>query len=303
MSTNGDDGSHVSEQNAMARPLAGTTPDDTLPRDDDRPGSAYPLLSGSPPPASPLAPADADAFYTDSLRILGDSRIPFLVAGTFAVNCYTGINRATKDLDVFCKAGDFPRILLHFKDQGFATEIEDERWLAKVRRGDCFFDVIFASATAVITVTDHWFQESHPAELYGVPVQLTPPTEMIWSKALLQNRHRYDGADIAHLILRQSDRIDWRRLLMHMEQYWEVLLMHVLNFRFIYPSERDRIPRWLFDELLLRARQHADLPLPQTRICRGRLFSPDDYRVDVMEWGFADVVGPAMPSPAESKET
>ena len=49
-------------------------------------------------------------------------------------------------------------------------------------------------------MTDHWFQESHPAEIYGVPVQLTPPTEMIWSKALLQNRHRYDGADIAHLI-------------------------------------------------------------------------------------------------------
>ena len=259
----------------------------------------YPTLTGAPPPASELAPADADAFYADSLRILHDSQIPFLVAGTFAVNCFTGINRATKDLDVFCKAGDFPRILLHFKDQGFETEIEDERWIAKVRRGACFFDVIFASATAVVTVTDAWLQESHPAELYGVPVQLTPPTEMIWSKAMLQNRHRYDGADIAHLILRQTDRIDWQRLLNHMEQYWEVLLIHVLNFRFIYPSERDRVPRWLVDELLLRARQQADLPLPQTKICRGRLFSPEDYRVDVTQWGFADVVGPATPAEPE----
>lgn len=254
---------------------------------------SYPALSAAPPPASRLAPADADAFYAEALRLLHASGIPFLVAGTFAVNCYTGINRATKDLDVFCKAGDFPRILLHFKDHGFETLIEDERWIAKVRRGDCFFDVIFASATAVVTVTDAWLQESHPAELYGVPVQLTPPTEMIWSKALLQNRHRYDGADIAHLILRQSERIDWQRLLGHMEQYWEVLLIHVLNFRFIYPSERDRVPRWLVEELLLRARQQVDLPLPQTRVCRGRLFSPEDYRVDVQEWGFADVVGPA----------
>jgi hypothetical protein len=261
----------------------------------------YATLTGTPPPASDLAPPDADAFYQDSLRILHESRIPFLVAGTFAINCYTGINRATKDIDIFCKAGDFPRILLHFKDQGFDTEIEDERWLAKVRRGESFFDVIFASATAVITVTDLWFQESHPAEIYGVPVQLTPPTELIWSKALLQNRHRYDGADIAHLILRQSERIDWKRLLTHMEQYWEVLLIHVLNFRFIYPSERDKIPRWLYDELLLRARQHADLPIPQTKVCRGRLFSPEDYRVDVHEWGFADVVGPAMPNTAKEK--
>ena len=253
----------------------------------------YPALSGSPPPTSALAPADADAFYADSLRLLHGSAIPVLVAGTFAVNCYTGINRATKDLDVFCKAGDFPRILLHFKEHGFETEVEDERWIAKVRRGDCFFDVIFGSATAVVSISDHWFQESHPAELYDVPVQLTPPTEMIWSKALLQNRHRYDGADIAHLILRQSERIDWQRLLTHMEQYWEVLLIHVLNFRFIYPSERERVPRWLFEELLQRAHRQVDLPVPQTKVCRGRLFSAEDYRIDVQSWGFADVVGPA----------
>jgi hypothetical protein len=274
---------------------------------ESRAGDAHPVetpfapLSTPPPPASDLAPPDADKFYADSLRILKDSQIPFLVAGTFAVNCYTGINRATKDLDIFCKAGDFPRILLHFKEHGFETSIEDERWLAKVRVGDCFFDVIFSSPSAVITVSDYWFKESHPAEIYGVNVQLTPPTEMIWSKALLQNRHRYDGADIAHMILRQSDRIDWKRLLTHMEQYWEVLLIHLLNFRFIYPSERDRIPRWLVDELLLRAKEQADLPVPKTKVCRGRLFSPDDYRVDVAEWGFADVVGPADAASAVRK--
>jgi hypothetical protein len=258
-------------------------------------------LSEAAPPPSDLAPPDADRFYADSLRLLKESQIPFLVAGTFAVNCYTGINRATKDLDIFCKAGDFPRILLHFREHDFETVTVDERWLAKVKQGDCFFDVIFSSTAAVVTISDLWFQESHPAEIYGVPLQLTPPTEMIWSKALLQNRHRYDGADIAHLILRQSERIDWKRLLTHMEQYWEVLLIHILNFRFIYPSERDKIPRWLLEELMLRTQQQADLPLPQTKVCRGRLFSPDDYRIDVSEWGFADVVGPAESGPSGSK--
>jgi hypothetical protein len=262
---------------------------------------AYAPLSEAVPPPSDLAPPDADRFYADSLRLLKESQIPFLVAGTFAVNCYTGINRATKDLDIFCKAGDFPRILLHFREHDFETVTVDERWLAKVKQGDCFFDVIFSSTAAVVTISDLWFQESHPAEIYGVPLQLTPPTEMIWSKALLQNRHRYDGADIAHLILRQSERIDWKRLLTHMEQYWEVLLIHILNFRFIYPSERDKIPRWLLEELMLRTQQQADLPLPQTKVCRGRLFSPDDYRIDVSEWGFADVVGPAESGPSGSK--
>jgi len=279
----------------------GTRPKSAPAGDDRSPGSSHATLTTPPPPPSDLAPPDADRFYAQSLRILTDSQIPFLVAGTFAVNCYTGINRATKDLDIFCKAGDFPRILLHFKEQGFETSIEDERWLAKVRTGACFFDVIFSSPSAVITVSDYWFKESHPAEIYDVPVQLTPPTEMIWSKALLQNRHRYDGADIAHIILRQSDRVDWKRLLTHMEQYWEVLLIHLLNFRFIYPSERETIPRWIIDELLLRAKEQADLPVPKTKVCRGRLFSPDDYRVDVAEWGFADVVGPADAASAVRK--
>jgi hypothetical protein len=261
----------------------------------EAPPASFAPLSSPPPPASSLAPPEADRFYAESLAILTRSGLPFLVGGTFAINCYTGINRATKDLDIFTRAGDFPRILLRFKEAGFETEIEDERWIAKVRHGACFFDVIFGSAAAVVTIGDLWFAEHHPAELYGCEVPLVPPTELIWSKALLQNRHRYDGADIAHLILRQPERIDWPRLLTHMEQYWEVLLIHVLNFRFVYPSERNIIPRWLLDELLQRAREQADLPEPQVKVCRGRLFSPADYRIDVAEWGFADVVGPAVP--------
>ena len=86
-----------------------------------RPGRPRELsrLSGSPPPASDLAPADATRSMPKLAAAGTGASIPVLVAGTFAVNCYTGINRATKDLDIFCKAGDFPRILLHFKDQGF----------------------------------------------------------------------------------------------------------------------------------------------------------------------------------------
>lgn len=234
---------------------------------------------------------EAEAFYRDSLQHLKDSGIPFLLGGTYAVCAYTGLTRPTKDIDVFCLAGDYPRILNHFGRLGFETEIEDERWIAKVRSGKLFFDVIFNSTTAVTPVSHHWFAESHTRQVFGIDVQITPPTELVWSKAFVQDRHKYDGADIAHVILRQHQNIDWRRLLVYMEQYWEVLLIHVLNFRFIYPTERECIPRWLFDELIRRLKERADLPVPQTRICRGRLFSRSDYAIDVLEWGFADVVG------------
>jgi hypothetical protein len=114
---------------------------------------------------------------------------------------------------------------------------------------------------------------------------------LIWAKAFVQDRNKYDGADVAHLILRQHEQVDWKRLLGLFEQYWEVLLMHILNFRFIYPTQRECVPRWLLDELLDRVEAHANLPVPQVKVCRGRLYSRTDYAIDVHQWGFADVVG------------
>lgn len=236
---------------------------------------------------------EAEAFYAESLRELKRSGIPFMVAGTFAVNEYTGLNRATKDLDIFCKASDFPKILAHFARLGYETGIEDERWIAQVARGAYKFDVIFNSTVAVTPITDQWFAEARHATMYDTEALVVPPTELIYSKVFVQDRYKYDGSDIAHVILKQADAVNWRRLLMYLEQYWEVLLVMVLNFRFVYPTERERVPRWLLDELLERLRTQVDLPTPQMRVCRGRLFSRSDYLKDITEWGFADLIGEA----------
>jgi len=264
------------------------------------PGSTMPFVeatawtdqSSTPGPYGPAtAPPGSDTFYADALGELETLGLPYLVSGTFAVNAYTGLNRPTKDMDVFCRPGDYPAILAHFQRRGYEAAIKDERWLAKVWSGDHFFDLIFCCTVVISPITDAWFIERHTAEIYGRVVPIIAPTELVWSKSFVQSRERYDGADVAHVILCQHDKIDWKRLLSHMDAWWEVLLMHVLNFRFIYPSERDRIPAWLFDELLDRLRTRAELPVPQTRVCRGRLFSRTDYLIDVTEWGYADILG------------
>jgi hypothetical protein len=249
-------------------------------------------LVDSRSPADPVR-YEGQAFYADCLRLLEESRVPYLVAGSYAVYVHTGLERDSKDLDIFCKAGDYPRILTYFQRHGYETEVEDERWIAKIKRERWFADVIFSSTSAVAPVTDRWFEEVCVARLYGVEVRVLPPTELVWSKLFVQDRGRYDGADVAHVILRQVAQIDWQRLLEYAEQYWEVLLAHLINFRFIYPSERHRIPSWLLDELLERLRQQAELPEPRTKVCRGRHFSRSDYLVDIAEWGFADIVGAA----------
>ncbi len=236
-------------------------------------------------------PPEAVDFYVESLRLLKESGFPFLLSGTYALSCYTGITRPTKDLDVFCKPSDAPKILSFFKARGYQIEMEDERWIGKVWQGDNFFDVIFNISSASIPITEEWYKEVYEVEVYGTTVRITPPTQFILSKLFLQTRYRYDGADIVHTMLRKHDQIDWHWLLAQLELYWEVLLINILNFRFVYPSERDLVPRWLFDELLERLRAQEDMPPSGVRVCRGRLVSPTDFVIDVSEWGFADVVG------------
>ena len=236
-------------------------------------------------------PPEAVDFYVESLKLLKESGIPFLLSGTYALGCFTGISRPTKDLDVFCKPSDAPKILGFFKDRGYGIEMEDERWIGKVWRGEHFFDVIFNISSASIPITDEWFRDSYEAEVYGTSVRITPPTQFILSKLFLQTRYRYDGADIVHVILRKHADIDWHWLLNALELHWEVLLINILNFRFVYPSERDLIPRWLLDELLDRLKAQEEMPPSGVRICRGRLLSPTEFVIDVSEWGFADVVG------------
>jgi hypothetical protein len=240
--------------------------------------------------AAPTPPsAEAEAFYAEALRELAKFGVPYLIGGTYAVSAYTGITRPTKDLDIFCKPGDSLRILERFKHLGYTVEIEDERWLAKVLDGEHFFDVIFASWHGSLPVSDEWFEHAPLCEVLGTPVRLVAPTELIWSKAFVQVRHRYDGADIVNMILRQHSRIDWRRLLAHMDLHWEVLLAHLTNFRWAYPSERDCIPRWLMDALIDRLQHQLELPPPRIKICRGRMLSQPDYEIAVKEWGFRDI--------------
>src|SRR4029077_12001477 len=171
-----------------------------------------------------------DRFYAECLEVAKLSEAPFVIGGYYTEYIHTGIRRTTNYVDIFCKPGDFPRILNKFTELGYNTHVEDERWLAKVKRGSDLVDIIFGSSNAVAPVTDRWIERSTPARLFGLDVSVLGVTELIWSKVFIQNRERYDGADVVHLILKKHDAIDWKLLLSYMDQYWEVLLMHALNF-------------------------------------------------------------------------
>lgn len=232
-----------------------------------------------------LSPA-AEAFYRHALDVLGDTGVPFLVAGAYALRAYTGISRDTKDFDIFCTPGDFPKLLQALGGAGYATEVTDANWIAKAFRGENYLDLIFDAGNGIARVDETWLEHAPMDEMLGHEVKLVPVEEMIWSKSYVEDRYRYDGADIAHLIYRKGRTMDWHRLLMRMDRDWELLYAHLLNFRFIYPSERDCVPSWLMDELASRLDEHRRLPTPQDKVCRGPLLSRTEYEIDIREWGF-----------------
>src|SRR5262249_42145602 len=142
------------------------------------------------------------AFYRAALRRLNLSGIPYLIGGAFALESVTGIFHHTKDLDVFVRRADLERTLALLRDElDCRTHLTYPHWLAKAFWREHFIDVIFSTGNGLAEVDDTWLERGLPAEALEVPVRLCPLEETIWTKAFVMERERYDGADIAHLIL------------------------------------------------------------------------------------------------------
>ena len=212
----------------------------------------YDDLSFEPPP-------EAEAFYAEALRELNDSgsrscspapmRFPPIPASRARPRISTSSARPATT----------PRILAHFKSLGYRDRDRGRALARQGLRGPHFFDVIFASSNG--THAD----------------RRRTGSRMRATSRCSARRCAIVGADRAHLVemlhpappplrrrrrrahdpARPHDEIDWHRLLGYMEVHWEVLLMHLLNFRWIYPTERDHVPRWVIDELLDRLRSSS----------------------------------------------
>jgi hypothetical protein len=223
-----------------------------------------------------------------ALTTLKNAEIPYVVAGAYALHVYTGIYRDTKDLDLFLKRQDVPRALDELSRVGFKTDMIDPIWIAKAHASDDYFaDLIFSSGNGVAEVDDLWIDRAHAGVIHGLPILLAPPEEIIWSKAFVCERERFDGADINHLILARGKQMDWRHLLFRFGPYWEVLLAHLAFYRFGYPGQRDHVPSWVWNELTDRARDLPNEP-DKKRLCRGMLLARGQYAVDVDHWGYQD---------------
>ena len=79
----------------------------------------------------------AEAFYSEVLQLMAESGIPFLVSGTYALASYTGIDRPTKDVDVFAKAGDALKLLHFFKGTASMSRLSTSAGCRASRAANC----------------------------------------------------------------------------------------------------------------------------------------------------------------------
>jgi hypothetical protein len=239
-------------------------------------------------PTQSMVETPSRLFYREAMVVLNRAEVPFLVGGAFAFIHQAGIDKSTKDLDIFARPGDVQRLLEACASAGYETELVFSHWLAKIRSPEGFIDVIFSSGNGVATVDDEWFQHATAGEVLGVPVKIAPAEETIWSKAFVMERERYDGADVAHLLLTHAERFDWERLISRFGPHWRVLLAHLILFGFIFPSARSRIPNEVMQELLQRLAADLESPDVQDPVCYGTLLSWSQYLGDVLGGSFRD---------------
>jgi hypothetical protein len=154
-------------------------------------------------------------FYHRAMDILEAAGIEYAVGGAYALAVHTGIVRHTKDFDVFLKQESLAAALAAFEREGLRTEMTHPHWIAKAFSpdGELFVDLIYSSGNGLCRVDDEWLANAVTGEVLGRPARLCAAEEILWSKSFIQERERFDGADVAHLLLKRGERLNWDRLL------------------------------------------------------------------------------------------
>ncbi|MGZ4810870.1 MAG: nucleotidyltransferase family protein [Thermoanaerobaculia bacterium] len=231
---------------------------------------------------------EAREFYVRALTRLDENKLPYLVGGAYAFARYTGIERHTKDFDIFIRRSDFDRAAEILGKAGYRTEMTFPHWIGKAWHNEDFIDLIFSAGNGVAEVDDLWFEHAVRERVLDLDVLLIPPEEMIWSKGLIMERERFDGADVAHVIQAMGPKLDWRRLIDRYGQYWRGLLAHVVLFGLIYPSDRSKIPQWVVEELTKRLLEETKQGDAKEKICYGTILSRQQYLFDITKRGYKD---------------
>src|SRR5438552_15422825 len=237
--------------------------------------------------AAEKAKSSRNDCHRRSVAALQAANVPFLIGGAYVVEAFAGVSRRTKDFDLYIRPRHVRAAMDALAGAGYKAEMTFPHWLAKAARGRDCVDLIFRAGNGLCEVDDSWFERAHDDQSLGLHMKFCAPEEMIWMKAFIMERERFDGADIAHILVSCADKLDWQHLIQRFGPDFRVLLSHLVLFGYIYPTEQDRIPKTGMEDVIARLRKAAPAG-GQERLGRGTLLLRKAYMVDVHEWGLLD---------------
>ena len=234
-------------------------------------------------------PPEQQVLFREILGLFEERRVPYAIAGAFALQEHTGIRRDTKDLDLFLTSENALRALAILREEGFRCEICDPVWLFKAHRDGFFVDLITGMSNATIVVEDEWIRRAKPAIVHAVQSRVLAAEELLASKLFVTRRERFDGADIAHVIYATQGRLDWQRILQLIGENWEMLFWALVLFRYSYPAQTAFVPAELWNDLIQRFQKAISHPDPKAQF-RGSLIDDKMFAIDVNEWGLDNLM-------------
>ena len=234
-------------------------------------------------------PQEQERLFREILELFELRKMPYAVAGAFALQEHTGICRDTKDLDLFLTSENAPVALRLLREKGFECEICDPVWLFKAHRDGFFVDLITGMSNATIMVDDSWIERSKPGVVHGVRTRVLAAEELIASKLFVTRRERFDGADIAHVIYGTKGRLDWQRVL---KLSGRTLGNGSLGAGFVplCLSRADAVmSRLNYGAIFCAVFEMLSFTLIPHAKFRGSLIDDKMFAIDVNEWGLGEL--------------
>lgn len=191
-------------------------------------------------------PDEEWSVYDRVFAALGRERIPFAIGGGRAKQCYSGVLRQTKDLDIYVLPSDRDVAIRATVSAGMADYYDrkpyDRKWIYRSCQDDFIVDIIWAMANQRAQVDQVWIYNGPHVEARGKCFRLVPPEELIWAAIYILQRDRSDWPDALNLLAATAETLDWDHLLGRVAGDAPLLGALVDVFQWLSPADARHVP-------------------------------------------------------------
>ena len=142
-------------------------------------------------------------------RVLGDTDVPFALAGGMAVYARGG-HVSDHDVDFLIRERDVDQALEALDAAGLRTERPPEDWLVKAFDGDILVDLIHRPVER--PVTDETLADTSVLPIGAIAVPVLSATELTVHRLLTFTEHECNFAGAIALARSIREQIDWERV-------------------------------------------------------------------------------------------